>query len=56
MRMHRVLVRVEQFFLRCLRAGQAEKTVTSTVSADDLARLLLSTLIGIRVLARAGAA
>ena len=48
-----VLVRVEQFFLRCLQAGQAAGTVTATVSADDLARLLLSTLLGIRVLARA---
>lgn len=48
-----VLVRVEKFFLRCLRLGQADGTVTATVSADDLARLLLSTLIGIRVLARA---
>ena len=47
-----VLVRVEQFFLHCLRAGQADGTITATLSADDLAGLLLSTLLGIRVLAR----
>jgi len=47
-----VLVRVEQFFLRCLQAGQADGTITATLSADDMARLLLSTLLGIRVLAR----
>ena len=40
------------FFLRYLRAGRADKTVTSTVSAGDFVRLLLSTLIGMRVVAR----
>ncbi|UZE47962.1 TetR/AcrR family transcriptional regulator [Rhodopseudomonas sp. P2A-2r] len=48
-----VLVRIEQFFLRCARAGQADGTVTQSQTAEDLARLLLSTLLGIRVLARA---
>jgi len=47
-----VLVRVERFFLRCLRAGQADGTITASLPANDLARLLLSTLLGIRVLAR----
>ncbi|CAN5441086.1 TetR/AcrR family transcriptional regulator [soil metagenome] len=48
-----VLVQIEQFFLRCARAGQADGTVTQAQTAEDLARLLLSTLLGIRVLARA---
>jgi TetR/AcrR family transcriptional repressor of nem operon len=48
-----VLVEIEQFFLRCARIGQADRTITTSQSAEDLARLLLSTLLGIRVLARA---
>ena len=44
--------KVESFFRRCVQAGQREGTITSTRSADDLARLLLGVLMGIRVLAR----
>jgi len=48
-----VLVDIEGFFLRCVRAGQADGTISAAQTAEDLARLLLSTLLGIRVLARA---
>jgi TetR/AcrR family transcriptional repressor of nem operon len=48
-----VLVQVEGFFRRCAAAGQKNGTITTWQSAEDLARLLLSTLLGIRVLARA---
>lgn len=48
-----VLVQVEAFFRRCVAAGQRAGTITSAQSAEDLARFLLSTLLGIRVLARA---
>ncbi len=47
-----VLVRIEQFFLRCVTAGQSDGSITLAQPADDLARLLLSTLLGMRVLAR----
>jgi TetR/AcrR family transcriptional regulator, transcriptional repressor for nem operon len=48
----KVLVQVEGFFRRCVAAGQSEGTISSSQSAEDLARLLLSTLLGLRVLAR----
>jgi TetR/AcrR family transcriptional regulator, transcriptional repressor for nem operon len=47
-----VLVQVEAFFRRCVAAGQKNGTIAASQSAEDLARLLLSTLLGIRVLAR----
>ena len=47
-----VLVQVEAFFRRCAEAGQKEGTISTSQAAEDLARLLLSTLLGIRVLAR----
>jgi len=47
-----VLVRVEGFFRRCAAAGQSNGTITISQSAEDIARLLLSMLLGIRVLAR----
>lgn len=43
---------VESFFLRCVAAGQQEGTVTASQTAEDLARMLLGQLLGIRVLAR----
>jgi TetR/AcrR family transcriptional repressor of nem operon len=46
------LIRLEKFFRRCIRAGQAEGTITHAVSAQQLARHLLGVLIGVRVLAR----
>jgi TetR/AcrR family transcriptional repressor of nem operon len=47
-----VLVQVEAFFTRCARNGQAAGTITTSQPAEDLGRLLLSTLLGLRVLAR----
>jgi TetR/AcrR family transcriptional regulator, transcriptional repressor for nem operon len=47
-----VLVRLEQFFRRTVAAGQADGTITTSQSAEDLARHLLGILIGIRVLVR----
>jgi TetR/AcrR family transcriptional repressor of nem operon len=43
---------IEAFFRRCIRAGQADKTVPPDVDAGDTARLLLGVLLGVRVLAR----
>lgn len=48
-----VLRRVEVFFRRCVKAGQANGSISSAHSAEDMARLLLAVLMGIRVLARA---
>ena len=47
-----VFVQVEAFFRRCVAAGQRSGAITRSQSADDLARLLLGVLLGIRVLAR----
>jgi TetR/AcrR family transcriptional repressor of nem operon len=47
-----VLVQVEKFFLRCVEAGQRDGSIPKQQTAADLSRLLLSTLLGIRVLAR----
>ncbi len=47
-----VLVQVETFFRRCVEAGQKAGTIVATQSAEDLGRLLLCVLLGIRVLAR----
>ncbi|TCR79616.1 TetR/AcrR family transcriptional regulator [Rhizobium sp. BK376] len=47
-----VLVQVEGFFLRCVRRGQEDGTISDRQNASDLAGTLLSTLLGIRVLAR----
>lgn len=47
-----VLVRIEQFFRRSVAAGQADGTIPTSQSAEDLARHLLGVLIGIGVLAR----
>ncbi|NVZ30262.1 TetR/AcrR family transcriptional regulator [Pseudomonas gingeri] len=43
---------MEGFFLRCIRAGQAQGSIDAAQSADDLARLCLGVLMGLRVLAR----
>ncbi len=48
-----VLVQVEAFFRRCVAAGQSDGSISSRQSAEDMARVLLGTLLGIRVLARA---
>ncbi|BCF94998.1 TetR/AcrR family transcriptional regulator [Paraburkholderia largidicola] len=47
-----VLMEVEAFFLRCVRAGQRAGEISTAQPADDLARLLLGAHLGIRVLAR----
>lgn len=47
-----VLVEVEAFFRRCVRAGQHSGEIPTVHSADDLARLLLGVHLGILVLAR----
>jgi TetR/AcrR family transcriptional repressor of nem operon len=44
---------IEAFFRRCVAAGQADGSVRREHDTDDLARLLLGVLLGIRVLARA---
>lgn len=43
---------IEDFFNRCIRAAQVDKTVSSDIDQEDTARLLLGVLLGIRVLAR----
>jgi TetR/AcrR family transcriptional regulator, transcriptional repressor for nem operon len=43
---------VEAFFLRCVASGQRSGTVSASQSAEDLARMLVGQLLGIRVLAR----
>jgi TetR/AcrR family transcriptional repressor of nem operon len=43
---------IEQFFRRSIEAAQADGTVPRNRSSEDLARLLLGLLLGIRVLAR----
>lgn len=48
----KVLIEVEAFFLRCVRAGQQAGEISTAQPADDLARLLLGAHLGIRVLAR----
>jgi TetR/AcrR family transcriptional repressor of nem operon len=46
------MVFIEVFFRRCIEAGQKDGSITDTRPADELAKLLLSVLLGIRVLAR----
>lgn len=46
------LAQIEAFFRRCVQAAQRTGEITSAQDARDLARLLLSVLLGIRVLAR----
>ena len=46
------MVFIEAFFCRCIEAGQKDGSIVSTRPAEELAKLLLSVLFGIRVLAR----
>lgn len=48
-----VLVQVEGFFRRCAENGQLDGSISKMQPSDDLGRLLLGVLLGIRVLARA---
>jgi len=43
---------IEVFFRRCVAAGQKDGSIIGTRPADEVAQLLLSVLLGIRVLAR----
>ncbi|MCW8088268.1 hypothetical protein OF850_22010 [Roseococcus sp. MDT2-1-1] len=44
---------IESFLFRCVEAGQQEGSVSAERPPEDLARLLLAVLMGMRVLARA---
>jgi len=46
------MIFIEVFFRRCVEAGQQEGLIASVRPADELAKMLLSVLIGVRVLAR----
>jgi TetR/AcrR family transcriptional repressor of nem operon len=48
----RELEQIEAFFRRCCVAGQQQATVTTGQPPDAVAKMLLSVLLGIRVLAR----
>jgi len=43
---------IEAFFQRCIKAGQKDGSLRSDVPATESAKMLLSVLLGIRVLAR----
>jgi TetR/AcrR family transcriptional repressor of nem operon len=43
---------LEAFFRRCVVAGQHDGSISTDLDARDVARLLLTTVIGLRVLAR----
>jgi TetR/AcrR family transcriptional regulator, transcriptional repressor for nem operon len=47
-----VLRRIEDFFLRCVKTGQASGSITCEQPARRLAQHLLAVLMGVRVLAR----
>ncbi|SSW67493.1 TetR/AcrR family transcriptional regulator [Achromobacter agilis] len=47
-----VLRDMEAFFHRCVEAGQGSGAISAALPADDLARMLLGLLMGLRVLAR----
>ena len=46
------MIFIEAFFRRCVDAGQQDGSVAGVSPPDELAKLLLSVLIGVRVLAR----
>jgi TetR/AcrR family transcriptional repressor of nem operon len=46
------LAELEAFFRRCVLAGQRDGSIAAAPRARDLARLLLTTVLGLRVLAR----
>jgi TetR/AcrR family transcriptional repressor of nem operon len=48
----KTLVQIEAFFFRCAVAGQKDGTIMKSQSPEDLAKMLLAILLGIRVLAR----
>jgi len=48
-----VTERIEAFFLRCLERGLRDSSIELALASNDVARNLLATLMGVRVLARA---
>jgi TetR/AcrR family transcriptional regulator, transcriptional repressor for nem operon len=46
------MIFIEAFFRRCLKRGQKDGTISTVRRPIELARLLLSVLLGVRVLAR----
>lgn len=46
------MIFIEGFFRRCVAAGQKDGSIPDTRPADELGKVLLSVLLGIRVLAR----
>ncbi|HEY3909003.1 MAG TPA: TetR/AcrR family transcriptional regulator [Stellaceae bacterium] len=46
------MIFIEAFFRRCAESGQKDGSIAGSRPADELAKLLLSVLLGIRVLAR----
>ena len=46
------MIFIEAFFRRCVEAGQKDGSISDTRPAAELAKVLLSVLLGIRVLAR----
>ena len=46
------MIFIEAFFRRCIERGQKGGAISTTRSSTELARLLLSVLLGVRVLAR----
>lgn len=48
----REMIFIEAFFRRCIVAGQQDGTISANRPAAELAKMLLSVLLGIRVLAR----
>jgi TetR/AcrR family transcriptional repressor of nem operon len=46
------MIFIEGFFRRCIMVGQEDGTITVRQPANELATLLLSVLLGVRVLAR----
>lgn len=47
-----VFVRIEKYVRDCIKAGQADGSISTKQSAADLARLFLAAILGLRVLAR----
>jgi TetR/AcrR family transcriptional regulator, transcriptional repressor for nem operon len=47
-----VLKDMEGFFARCVAAGQKDGSIPAELNAADMAKTLLASLMGLRVLAR----
>jgi len=47
-----VFEQIEALFRRCVERGQADGSISARQPAEDIARLLLATMLGVRVLAR----